>query len=356
MAFLRKLLFPFALLYWIITAVRNLLYDAGILKSYAFGVPVIVVGNLSVGGTGKTPMVEYLIRLLQADYKVGVLSRGYRRKSKGFVLAGDTATAETLGDEPFQYHSKFPDITVAVDADRVNGIRNLLALRDKPEVLLLDDAYQHRRVKPDFLILLTTYSELYAADFLLPMGNLRESRAGAKRADVIIVTKCPPDLGQTEKEAVKRLLDLELRQSLFFTFIDYADEVLSAKDRLPVRTARNARKVLVAGIAKPTPFFEFLGTEGDERLTFPDHHDFTEKDLALIRRKAEGRIVVTTEKDYVRLSGKLEGIPLYYLPMQAAFVRKQEKFDRLLRDFVSGHEGLKRRRFFESHGHEAPPR
>lgn len=349
MALLRKLLFPFAFLYWMITSIRNLLYDWGIFRSHSFEVPVIVVGNLSVGGTGKTPMVEYLIRLLSPEYKVATLSRGYRRKSKGFVLADANATAETLGDEPFQYHSKFPGIKVAVDADRVNGIRNLLELKDKPEILLLDDAYQHRRVRPDFTILLTTYQSLYADDYLLPMGNLRESGNGAKRAVIVVVTKCPPTLDAPMREIIRRKLDLGENQTLFFSYIDYADEVHSQTDTLPVRTAKNARKLLVAGIAKPQPFYDFLKIEGDDVLTFPDHHDFSAKDLEAIRKHAQDRIVVTTEKDYVRLKDKALGVPLYYLPMEAAFVAKAGAFDRQIRHFVASHQGLQRRRFFEQH-------
>lgn len=350
MAFLRKFLFPLALPYWIVTTIRNGLYDLGVFKSHSFEVPVIVVGNLSVGGTGKTPMVEYLVRLLSSRYKVAILSRGYRRKSKGYVLADASSTADSLGDEPFQYHSKFPGITVAVDADRVAGIRKLLESAEVPDVILLDDAYQHRRVRPDFSILLTTYKELYADDYLLPMGNLRESRSGANRSHVVIVTKCPPDLDSLQREAIRKKLALHPKQRLFFTFIDYDDKVLSETGALPVRTAKNAKKLLVAGIAKPQPFFDFLKIDGDETLRYPDHHDFSANDLDAIRQKAAGRIVVTTEKDYVRLKDKLHDVPLYYLPMQASFVKKKEKFDRLINEFVSEHDGLKRRNFFKSQG------
>src|SRR6478752_5452103 len=191
MNLLRKILFPFAVLYGFITSIRNFLYDNNLLKSYSFDLPIIAVGNLSVGGTGKTPQIEYLIRLLSPKYKVATLSRGYKRKSEGFVLADETSNAEILGDEPFQFFQKFKNIQVAVDANRKNGIEQLLSQSEKPEVILLDDAYQHRKVKAGFYILLTTYDDLFCKDFILPMGNLRESRRGAKRADVVIVTKCP---------------------------------------------------------------------------------------------------------------------------------------------------------------------
>ncbi len=336
MALLRIILFPFSLLYGLVTAVRNQLYDWGIFRSYAFDTPVIVVGNLSVGGTGKTPMVEYLVRLLSAHYKVAILSRGYRRKSKGFVLADATATVASLGDEPFQYHKKFPNVMVAVDADRVAGIRRLLALDRKPDVILLDDAYQHRRVKPGFAILLTTYAELYTDDFLLPTGHLREGRRGAHRANMVVVTKCPPDLTAEQREHIRRKLRLDEQQSVFFTYIDYDDDALSSEGLQSVAEIRKAPKVLVAGIAKPQPFFDFLSQASDRTLRFPDHHDFSPADLERIRESAAGRIVVTTEKDYMRLSGRLEGVPLWYVPMRTAFLKKQEKFERLVRAFVDG--------------------
>ena len=202
MNFLRKLLFPFAILYGFITSLRNYLFDKGILKSYSFEIPVIAVGNLNVGGTGKTPQIEYLIRLLSPKYKVATLSRGYKRKSADFVLADADSNAEILGDEPFQYYKKFPNIQVAVDADRRNGIEQLLNQKEKPEVILLDDAFQHRKVKAGFYILLTAYNDLFCDDFILPTGNLRESRKGAKRADLIIVTKCPQTITEPEQEAI----------------------------------------------------------------------------------------------------------------------------------------------------------
>ena len=203
MNLLRKILFPFAILYGLITSIRNFLFDKEILKSYSFDLPIIAVGNLSVGGTGKTPQIEYLIRLLLTKYKVATLSRGYKRKSEGFVLADANANAEILGDEPFQFFQKFPEILVAVDANRKNGIEQLLSQKEKPEVILLDDAYQHRKVKAGFYILLTAYDDIYVDDFMLPTGNLRESRSGSQRADVVVVTKCPPNLSETEQLSIK---------------------------------------------------------------------------------------------------------------------------------------------------------
>jgi tetraacyldisaccharide 4'-kinase len=189
MNLLRKILFPFAILYGFITSIRNFLFDTGILRSYSFDLPVIAVGNLSVGGTGKTPQIEYLIRLLSDKYKVATLSRGYKRQSEGFVLANSTSDAVQLGDEPFQFYQKFKNIQVAVDANRKNGIEQLLSNSNAPEVILLDDAFQHRKVKAGFYIMLTSFGDLYCNDFMLPTGNLRESRNGVQRANVVIVTK-----------------------------------------------------------------------------------------------------------------------------------------------------------------------
>src|SRR6187402_1934602 len=191
MNFLRKILFPFAILYGFITSIRNFLFDKGILKAYSFDLPVIAVGNLSVGGTGKTPQIEYLIRLLSDKYKVATLSRGYKRQSEGFVLASPASDALQLGDEPFQFYKKFRNIQVAVDANRKNGIEQLLSDSNSPEIILLDDAFQHRKVKAGFYILLTSYGDLFCNDYMLPTGNLRESRSGAQRANIVIVTKCP---------------------------------------------------------------------------------------------------------------------------------------------------------------------
>ena len=327
MKLLRKILFPFSLLYGGITWLRNWLYDKGILRSYAFSIPVIAVGNLSVGGTGKTPQIEYLIRLLSPKYRIATLSRGYKRTSKGFVLADATSDATILGDEPFQYYQKFPGIQVAVDADRKNGIGQLLSQQEKPEVILLDDAYQHRKVKAGFYILLTTYNELYADDFILPVGNLREGSSGAQRADCIIVTKCPKDLSKNEQERIKNKLKPRVSQPLYFSAVAYDRFILSEQQQLPVADVRNKSKVLLAGIAKPAPFFKYLKNDNDTVLTFPDHHHFTDRDIASIKDKAGDKIIITTEKDFVRLKGTIPEGQLFYLPIRSQFIKNKEDFD-----------------------------
>ena len=334
MNLLRKILFPFAVIYGLITSIRNVLFDKGILKSYTFDLPIIAVGNLSVGGTGKTPQIEYLIRLLSDKYKVATLSRGYKRQSKGFILADSTSNASILGDEPFQFFEKFPNIQVAVDADRKNGIEHLLAQAKKPEVILLDDAFQHRRVKAGFYILLTSYGDLYSDDFMLPTANLRESRNGAKRANVIIVTKCPFNLSVDEQHAIKNRLKLAVNQELYFTFVAYEDFIYAENRKMNVNEIQSASKLLVAGIAKPEPFFAYLQNTNDVCLSFPDHHNFTDKDILEIKNLAQNNIIITTEKDYVRLKGNLPSEQLFYLPIRSSFLFGSDNFDKTILNYV----------------------
>lgn len=335
MNLLRKILFPFSILYGFITSFRNFLYDKEIFKSYSFDLPIIAVGNLSVGGTGKTPQIEYLIRLLSDNYKIATLSRGYKRKSEGFILADATATAEILGDEPFQFYQKFPNIQVAVDANRKNGIEQLLNQNTKPEIILLDDAFQHRKVKAGFYILLTAYNDLYADDYILPTGNLRESRSGSDRADIVIVTKCPANLSLDEQESIQKKLKLTEKQKLHFTYIEYDTGVFSEEKQLQVSDIKNVDKLLLAGIAKPEPFFKHLKKENDEVLVFPDHHHFSEKDISDIRSKAQNNIIITTEKDYVRLKGQLPKEQLFYFPIKSSFVSDGEGFDKAIFTYLN---------------------
>jgi tetraacyldisaccharide 4'-kinase len=334
MNLLRKILFPFSIIYGFITSIRNFLFDKGILKSYSFDLPIIAVGNLSVGGTGKTPQIEYLIRLLADKYKVATLSRGYKRKTEGFVLADANANAQILGDEPFQFYQKFPNIQVAVDANRKNGIEQLLSQTSKPEVILLDDAYQHRKVKAGFYILLTAYGDIYADDFILPAGNLRESRSGAKRADVIVVTKCPPNLSESEQLSIQKKLKLAKNQELYFSCIAYDDFIYSENKKIKLSEIQVENKLLLAGIAKPEPFFKHLKNPNDICLTYPDHHHFSENDIQEIKNKAQNSIIITTEKDYVRLKGSLPSEQLFYLPIQSSYLSAADQFDKKIKNYV----------------------
>ncbi|KAF2519409.1 tetraacyldisaccharide 4'-kinase [Flavobacterium salilacus subsp. salilacus] len=334
MKIFRLLLLPFSLLYLFIVSLRNLFYDTGIFKSYTFNVPVIVIGNLSTGGTGKSPQTEYLIRLLSDTYKVATLSRGYKRKSEGYVLADATADAEILGDEPYQFYKKFPHITVAVDADRKNGIEKLLELLPKPQVILLDDAYQHRRVKAGFYIVLTAYGDLYANDYVLPAGNLREGRSGANRADSIIVTKCPRDLSVEERQRIIKKLNPKSGQKVYFSYIAYDDRVYNTTTQMSIESIKAQPKIIVAGIAKPQPFFDYLKQDNDVCLTYPDHHYFTEKELKELETISRNKLIITTEKDYMRLAGKLPDDRLFYLPIKSTFISEGNEFDKTILDYV----------------------
>lgn len=334
MKIIRLLLFPLSLFYGTITAIRNFLFDINILKSFEFNVPIIAVGNLSVGGTGKTPQVEYLIKLLADNYRLATLSRGYKRKSKGFILADKNSTAEILGDEPFQFYKKFSQIQVAVDANRKNGIENLLHLNNSPEIILLDDAFQHRKVKAGFYILLTTYDDLYCNDFMLPTGNLRENKTGANRANLIIVTKCPKKISEATQIKIRKSLKIQKNQQVFFSFIAYDQKVYSDSSSLFISEIKNQPKALIAGIADPKPFFNYLKNDNDTILTFADHHDFSAKDIENCIKKAKNNRIITTEKDYVKLVGQFPKNQLYYLPIKSSFVSNKEAFDKIILNYV----------------------
>lgn len=311
---------------------RNWLYDKGIKSSKSYDVPVICVGNLSTGGTGKTPMIEYLIGILKDEKSIATLSRGYKRRTAGFVLADKNATADSIGDEPFQFFRKFKNIQVAVDANRQNGIERLITFAKKPEVILLDDAYQHRKVNAGFNILLTDYNNLYYNDIVLPTGNLREPRSGSKRADVIVVTKCKKDISVAEKHRIALRLKLKDNQKLFFSYIDYASSVISDFNELKLDTL--PKFTLVTGIANAKPIVEFLIEKGlkFDHLEYGDHYNFRASDIETLESKS---LIVSTEKDYVRLSvNKSLKAKLYYLPIQIK-IDKAEDFNESVKSFVS---------------------
>ena len=321
MNLLKKIAFPISLLYALVVYIRNFLYDVGIFKSKSFKTPIICIGNLSVGGTGKTPMVEFLISHLKKEYKVAILSRGYKRKSNGFVLANANSTVEELGDEPFQVYSKFPEAIVAVDADRRNGI-SALEKNNEPDVIVLDDAFQHRKVKPSKSILLTAYGDLYTNDWYLPTGNLRDSKREAKRADYIVVTKCPPNLTEAEQMDIKNKLQSEEHQYVLFTYLKYDQEIKGSNLSLTLDFFKDKEVVLVTGIANSKPLVNFLNEKSIlvEHLAFKDHHFFTADEIDLFNSK---KIILTTEKDYVRLNGKVEN--LYYFSIKHKFFRDGDK-------------------------------
>lgn len=325
----RYLLIPFSFFYWLIIWCRNWLYDKNILKSVSFNFPLICVGNLAVGGTGKTPLVEYLIRMLKADFKVATLSRGYKRKTKGFGIAGEFTTALEIGDEPMQFHKKFPEITVAVGEERLVAIPQLLQDRPETNVIILDDAFQHRSVKAGLNILLTECSNLYSRDLPLPAGDLRDNRKSAARADIVIVTKCKADLKEKEKLAIIGEMGLQQNQQVFFTTIQYGKPYhLFNKKEASVSYDTNV--FLICGIANPVPLKEYLSAnfQSYEMLRYADHHIFHSDDLIEIKRQfekmtAQDKIILTTEKDGVRMKKfeqELAGFPLYVLPIQHQFL------------------------------------
>ncbi|MFV9551986.1 tetraacyldisaccharide 4'-kinase [Algibacter sp. PT7-4] len=331
MNLIRKILLPIVPIYYLVTWLRNILYDLGIKKSVSYNFPVICVGNLSVGGTGKTPMIEYLIRLLKDDVKVATLSRGYKRKTQGYQLAHPDSSADTIGDEPFQFYSKFKrDVLVAVDSNRQKGIMHLK--HESADVILLDDAYQHRKVKAGFNILLTTYANPYFKDMVLPTGNLREPKSGAKRAQIIMVTKCPENLKEDEKRLIVKDINPEEGQHVFFSSIVYSNTLISANHTMAISNAKPF--TLITGIANATPLVNFLNAKKlkFEHLNFKDHHDFTNDELLAFEKK---EFIVTTEKDFMRLKQyKSLKDKLYYLPIKVA-IDNELKFNKLVKEFTN---------------------
>ena len=342
---MRILLLPISLLYHIVLTIRHKLYDWHILKGTRFEKPVICVGNLNLGGSGKTPHTEYLITLLKDDYRVATLSRGYGRKTKGFKLAESTSTFEDLGDEPLQYFRKFPNLLVAVDEDRVDGTRKLLCSPNRAEVVLLDDAFQHRRIKAGLNILLTEYQHLYCDDFLFPAGTLRDVKSAAKRADIIVVSKSPKDLKEDEKRQIINKLKPKAHQKVFFSYLEYKALIPwnYQTEAFDPNTAEAA--LLFCGIARPQPLVEKLKEKYKhlDVMAFPDHYIYTQRDAKNIkehfdRLNSERKIIVTTEKDAARLTNspylcQFETAPLFVLPVTVRF-HEEEKFNEEILKYV----------------------
>jgi len=340
---LRYLLFPITIIYIIITVFRNWLYKVRIKRSFKFSIPVINIGNLSVGGTGKTPHTEYLIKLLKNSHHLATLSRGYGRKEFGFKIADEETTSRQIGDEPLQFYKKFgTDITVAVESDRVKGVMDICYEKEDVDLVLLDDAYQHRSIQPGFNILLTDYNRPFYRDYVLPVGDLRELRRGRDRADIIIMTKCP-SFEKLEKTEMLHKIKPNSSQSVFFSKVVYGDVYeLNTFESTEV-TKENI--ILVTGIAKPNPLLNYLKKSHNvlEHCKFTDHYRFKEKDIddisnLLIKFAELDPIIVTTEKDAMRLIGcefevKVKQQPWYYQTITVELDDK-EKFDKLILDYV----------------------
>ncbi len=344
----RILLFPFALLYGFIVFVRNKLYDWGIFRSQTFDVPTIVVGNLAVGGSGKSPHIEYLIRLLKKEYSVATLSRGYKRKTKGFRLAKQHATADEVGDEPAQFKHKFRKQTIAVDEKRPRGIRKILEIDPYTDVILLDDAFQHRAIKPGFSILITDYHNPYFDDYLMPAGRLREHTYRAKRADMIVVSKCPPVLTPFTIRRFQERLKLKTHQSLYFTKYKYGQLHHVFKGAEPPQALKKYSSIMmVTGIANPYPLEEKLAPHCNELIKFnyPDHYRYRKANFEKIKEAydnifTKSKIIITTEKDATRIRSAvgheiLKDLPLYFIPVEVVFHKGQkQKFDRRILEYV----------------------
>lgn len=345
MACIKVLLLPLSVIYGIAIGIRNILFHTGALKSHSFSVPILCVGNITVGGTGKTPHTELLIAELNKKYRVACLSRGYKRKTSGFILADTQSTAREIGDEPMQIKNKFPGIIVACDADRVRGIEKLLALKEAPEVIILDDAFQHRYVQADKNIVLVDYNRPVHEDCLLPAGRLRENTGALKRADYIIVTKCPANLQPIERRILSKHLKIKAYQQLFFTTLEYGEIQALSPESKPARPRKTAGILCLTGIAEPAPYIEHLKTFTPDitELRYPDHHHFTKKDIQHIESAFQGmknkeKYIFTTEKDAVRLKAcKLpEGLRrhIFYIPVVPVFIQNEDLFLNEISEYV----------------------
>lgn len=339
---INKWLLPLSWLYGFIVFIRNKFFDWNILKQKEYNIPVICVGNITVGGTGKTPHIEYLIELLEPHYKIAVLSRGYKRKTSGFVLATETTTASEIGDESFQIWNKFPDILVAVDGNRQRGIERLLSIKKdkRPDLILLDDAFQHRYVKPSLSILLTDFNRLMSQDELLPAGRLREPIYLAEKANIIIVTKCPIGINPLEQRLIAKEIQAFPYQDLYYTTFQYGlitPLFDKSAEAFSLSKLKNKEVLLVTGIVNPRPLYKAIKkqTRKVSEINYPDHHSFSKNDLLQIKSTFENlsgsdKIIIVTEKDAARLATnknldeKLKE-SIYYLPIKVKFINNEDQ-------------------------------
>ena len=349
---MRRLLLPFSWLYGGIIRLRNAAFDAGVLKSTGFEFPVIVVGNLSVGGTGKSPLVMFLAGELSKKYKVAILSRGYGRLTKGYLLLDKSSTARQGGDEPLQYVQALENVRVAVCEDRVEGIRRLKNDFPDIDVVLLDDAFQHRQVKGGLNILLTDFSRPFFRDAMLPAGDLREPVAGKKRAGIIVVTKCPADISPADQTSWREKIKPDHKQSLVFSYIRYREPLPLFEGAKNVAPDRNAAVMMVCGIARPEPLQQHLESIFASVIAkiFPDHYDFSVADVLRLKQeflklqqKDPQAVLITTRKDAMRLQQAelkmhLEDLPFFVIDIAPGFIGQQEElFLSKINSFLAGH-------------------
>tara|TARA_B110000495_G_C23020413_1_gene605260 strand:+ start:1138 stop:2067 length:930 start_codon:yes stop_codon:yes gene_type:complete len=304
------------------------LYDTSLFKSTKFNLPVIGIGNLAIGGTGKSPMIEYLIHLLSQEFNIATLSRGYGRKTNTFKIATKDSTHFDIGDEPLQFYNKHDNIIVSVDNNRVNGIQSLLQISNPPDVILLDDSYQHRKLIPGLSILLSDYNNLYYDDYILPFGDLREPRSSSNRADIVIVTKCPNNLSSSKKLEIKSKLQLKVSQKLFFSSINYSETVIIGNKKVEFINFITQEFTLVTGLANSNHLVNYLSENKCDfnHLKFKDHYNYKSKDLDNVDRNVN---ILTTEKDYAKLIEVFPEMNVYYLPIKVGIESNQE-FDKII--------------------------
>jgi len=345
--YIRFLLYPIALLYGLIVRARNCMFNIGILTSETFSLPIISVGNITVGGTGKTPLTEFIIKMLKEDYQLALLSRGYKRLTKGLVLANAQSTAAEIGDEPKQILDKFADITVAVSERRVLGVNALLAMYKKPDVIVMDDAYQHRYVTPGLSILVVDYNRPLWRDLMLPAGELREPMSGKKRADIILFSKCPKQLSVDKQSHFIRKIKPLPHQEIYFSTIAYQKPRLLFDGEQSEINLTEANILLVTGIANPAAFEQHVANMANhvQCLRYPDHYQFSAKDIVQIGHRfnqlqGKAKFIVTTEKDAVRLKHIIERDSalaeyIYYIPIQIEILNdKQQEFIKKIKSYV----------------------
>ena len=346
-------LYPFSLIYGLITGIRNFMYNTGVLKSVEFSIPVICVGNITIGGTGKTPHTEYLAGLLRGIFRVATLSRGYKRKTRDFRIASLSSQVSSVGDEPLQIFRKFPDVLVTVDRNRVNGVNRILEADPETEVIIMDDGFQHRSITPGLSILLSDFERLIVRDHMLPYGSLRESKRNMRRADIILITKSPENITPIQRRLIVKEIDKAPYQNLYFTSLTYKAPLPVFDSKDPEETHSDLSQcagcgiVLITGIANPLPLKEYLQKTSGEviHLSFPDHYNFNEKDISGITKaykylKSPTKYLFTTEKDAVRFrefTNIAEPIrsAFFYIPVGIHFLNDdKEEFDNMIVDYV----------------------
>jgi tetraacyldisaccharide 4'-kinase len=333
------LLYPISLIYGLLVGIRNIFFDIGILDSKIYKIPTIGIGNLSIGGTGKSILVDYLINLFKSNYTITTLSRGYNRDTKGFVHANSKSTAYEIGDEPFQFYSKHPEINVVVCEDRRKGMNIILKKLPQTELCIWDDIYQHRFVKPGLMILTTTYDDPYTRDKILPLGNLRESISSSKRADIILINKCPENISNLEREKFTNSLNLFEHQKVYYSSLTYSEKIKSKSTSLNLNDLEINNFILVTGIADSSYLVKFLKDRelSFTHLKYKDHYNYSKSSIDKIKRISDGKYILTTEKDFGKLKLKIDSNNLFYIEVSIKFLNDSNEleFDELIEKYVN---------------------